>query len=102
MASKLLTSFFLLFLYLVSLSNTSLTSISSAVEVLRIWKTFASLYQVPPLLTRLPREALTNLPTLRSNSSLTVTNSSRSRGVNPSIKGVGVNSEALQPPEDSL
>ncbi|KAL0753299.1 hypothetical protein Bca101_090967 [Brassica carinata] len=52
--------------------------------------------------TRLPGEALTNLPTLRSNSSLTVTNSSRSGRVNPSINGVGVNSEALQSPEDSL
>ncbi|KAL0649634.1 hypothetical protein Bca4012_092325 [Brassica carinata] len=61
MASKLLTSFFFLFLYLVSLSDTSLTSISSA-EVLRIWTTFASLYQVPPLFDEASRRSSNESP----------------------------------------
>ncbi|CAN7016954.1 unnamed protein product, partial [Brassica oleracea var. botrytis] len=139
MASKLLTSFFLLFLYLVSISDASLTSISAAVEVLcdsgyfsmgltlkiadkdlRLddWQEltiFAPSDQAfsasgqPSLLsikyhlspTRLPGETLTNLPhgaklpTLRSNSSLTVTNSSRSGRVNLSINGVVVQDSPL-------
>ncbi|KAF8050217.1 hypothetical protein N665_2022s0003 [Sinapis alba] len=139
MAWKLLTSFFLLFLYLVSLSDASLTSISAAVEVLcdsgyfsmgltvklankdlRLddWQEltiFAPSDQAfsesgqPSLLsikyhlspTRIPGETLTNLPhgakipTIRSNSSLTVTNSSRSGGVNLSINGVGVQDSPL-------
>ncbi|RID65936.1 hypothetical protein BRARA_D01106 [Brassica rapa] len=139
MASKLLTSFFLLSLYLVSVSDASLTSISAAVEVLcdsgyfsmgltlkiadkdlRLddWQEltiFAPSDQAfsasgqPSLLsikyhlspTRLPGETLTNLPhgaklpTLRSNSSLTVTNSSRSGRVNLSINGVVVQDSPL-------
>lgn len=126
MASKLLTTFFLLlsFLDLVSLSDASLTPISSGVEILadsgyfsmgltlqlankdlhlEDWQELTIFvpsdrsfsengqrslleikYQISP--TRLPGETLRNLPrdakipTLRSNSSLTVTNSSLSGG----------------------
>ncbi|KAJ4902536.1 putative fasciclin-like arabinogalactan protein 20 [Raphanus sativus] len=140
MASKILTSFLLLILYLVSLSDASLTSISAAVEVLcdsgyfsmgltlqlankdlRLddWqeltifapsdRAFSQSGQ-PSLLsvkyhlspTRLPGETLTNLPhgakipTIRSNSSLTVTNSSRSGGgLILSINGVAVQDSPL-------
>ncbi|CAH8358051.1 unnamed protein product [Eruca vesicaria subsp. sativa] len=137
MASNLLTSFF--FLSLVSLSNASVATISSAVEVLcdsgyfsmgltlklanndlrlEDWQELTifapsdqafSVSGQPSLLsikyhlspTRLPGETLTNLPhgaklpTLRSNSSLTVTNSSRSRGANLSINGVVVQDSPL-------
>ncbi|VVB09458.1 unnamed protein product [Arabis nemorensis] len=135
MASKLFTTFFFL---LISLSDSSLTPISSAVEVLsdsgyfsmgltlklanqdlnlEDWQELTifapsdqSFYKFgqPSLLdikyhlspTRLPGETLRNLlngakiPTLRSNSSLSVTNSSRSGG-NLSINDITVQDSPL-------
>ncbi|CAN8272923.1 unnamed protein product [Cochlearia groenlandica] len=141
MASKTLTNFFLLILFLdlVSLSVASLTPISSAVEILsdagyfsmgltlnlanqdlnlEDWeeltifapsdKAFSSIYGQPSLLdikyqlspTRIPGEIIRNLPiaakipTLRSNSSHSVTNSSRSGG-KPSLNNVLIDDSPL-------